>query len=448
MKDIQDWLAELMKEGAGNPPSRVTVRAVRRQRARRRAVAPIWAAAAIAVVAAVTTGLLGRSGVPSPAASPTVSASPVPCVTGWSAAAVAAPAGDYQDRLVAVAGSASDDIWAAGDRSLDPSHAFPLLEHWNGHQWAYSAGASLGGRQAFLTDVAVLASNDAWAVGNFASVGARPPAPLVEHWNGQSWSLQPTAALARLKVALPQILTSVVALAAGDVWVLGHPGPGSSDAYLHWNGTSWKLFPGPDISPSFGSAAMQVIGADRLGHLWAVGGTIRGNGEAGIPGDGIVERWNGSRWVVSVPAAWRKPLTMVAPVSQDDVWAITGGSFTSVGTYGISPVQMLHWDGTSWKPALTLGGTIPAEVTGLAAVSASNVYVTGQDASTKQPFIKHWDGTSWKNVPLGPVSHLRLAGSSGSQNPSLAVASDGSIVALDSGVVTSPKNFLWLACQQ
>ena len=168
-----------------------------------------------------------------PLVSPSVSAATAPCRPGWSVAAGAVPAGDHQDRLVAIAGSASDDVWAAGDRLPDPRHVFPLLEHWDGRRWAYSAGASLGGRQAYLTSVAALASGDVWAVGNFASVGPLRGAPLIEHWNGRSWSLQLTHALTRVKAALPQILTSVAALAPNDVWVLGHPSSNSSDAYLH-----------------------------------------------------------------------------------------------------------------------------------------------------------------------------------------------------------------------
>src|SRR6266702_2226079 len=195
MNDVQSRLAELLKAGVGDPPARVTVQAVRRRRARRRGAAAAGAAAAVAVVAAVSAGLFGRVGNPGPAVSPSV----------------------------------SDDVWAVGDRLPDPRHVFPLLEHWDGRRWAYSAGASLGGRQAYLTSVAALASDDVWAVGDFASIGPRLPAPLIEHWNGRSWSLQPTRALTRLKTALPQTLTSVAALAPDDVWVLGTPGSNSSD---------------------------------------------------------------------------------------------------------------------------------------------------------------------------------------------------------------------------
>jgi hypothetical protein len=352
------------------------------------------------------------------------------------------PAGDRWDRPVAIAGSASDDVWAVGERLPDPRHVFPLLEHWDGHRWAYSAGAPLGGRQAYLTSVAALTSDDVWAVGNFASVGPVPPAPLIEHWNGRSWSLQPTRDLTRLKSALPYTVTSVAALAPDDVWVLGTPGSNSSDVYLHWNGTSWKVSRGPNIGVHYGSAAMQVIAADQRGRLWAAGGWMRGYGEAGVPGGGTVERWNGRQWEVNRHAAWKEPLTKVAPVAPDDMWAIAGGSFTTAGTYGLSPVRVLHWNGSIWKVELSLGEASSVDLTGLAAISADDAYVTGSYLTTRQPFIKHWDGTRWRSQPLGPAGHAQPRASVG-----LTVTFDGSIAALDTQGLTDRTNFLWLRCQ-
>src|SRR6266567_5051359 len=348
MNDVQSRLAELLKAGVGDPPARVTVQAVRRRRARRRGAAAVGAAAAVAVVAVIGAGLSGRLGSPSPAVSPTVSAAPVPCRTGWHVASGAVPAGDYEDRLVAVAGSASDDVWAVGDRWPNPRQVLPLMDHWDGRRWSYSAGASLGGRQALLTSVTATASGDVWAVGHFAAVGRLPSAPLIEHWNGSSWSLQPTHSLTRLKTALPQALTSAVALAHDDVWVLGHSlqPSGAIDVYVHWNGTSWKLLPGPDIGPR-------------------------------------------------------------------------------------------------------LGGSGSVDPTGLAAVSADDAYVIGQNATTQQLFIDHWDGTRWRSVPLGPAGHMRRPGPRAIEfrSPSLTVTSDGSIASLDTQGLHDRANFLWLRCQ-
>ena len=429
---------EFLKAGVADPPARVTVQAVRRERARRRA-------AAIAVAAAVAAGMAGCTGNPSVVVSPAASAAPVPCRPGWSAASGAVPAGDHEDLLVAIAGSASDDLWAVGDRYPDPRHVFPLFEHWDGHRWSYSAGAPLAGRQAFLTGVAAAAPDDVWAVGYFAPGRRAPEGPLIEHWNGRAWSLRPTKALAGWHGALVQTLASVAVLAPDDVWLLGH---GVShfrpfDVFLHWTGASWQVIPGPGISTRVGSAWMQALGADRLGRLWAVGGSVRGNGEAGVPAGGIVEQWNGRHWEVRRAAAWRKPLTLVAPVAPGDIWAVTGGGFTIAGGgYGVSPVQVLHWNGSSWRGALSLGGASSVVPTGLVAVSADDAYLTGQHAAGR-PFIDHWNGTRWRSLPLGPARRAQGQGSA-----VLTVSSGGSIAALVTRGMTDRANFLWLACRR
>lgn len=440
MNDLQNRLADLLKAGVEDPPGRVTVEAVRRQRARRRAAGAGTVVAAVAVVVVVSIGLAGQLGHKGPAVQSTASAAPVPCRPGWSVAAGAVPAGDRQDRLVAIAGSASDDVWAVGERLPDARHVFPLLEHWDGRRWAYSAGASLGGRQAYFTSVAAIASDDVWVVGNFASVGPRPPAPLIEHWNGRSWSLRPTDALTRLHSALPYTVTSVTALARNDVWVLGTPGSNSNDVYLHWNGGSWTLYRGPKIAHRLGSAAMQVITTDHRDHLWAAGGWV-GPGESGFPRGGVLEQWTGRRWQASRHAAWKEPFTMVAPVGPGNVWALAGGGFTAAGTFGMSPVQVLHWNGSSWKVELSLGGAGSVFASGLAAVSANDAYVTGQDTATPQPFIKHWDGTRWQNLPLGPTRYMRALNSVG-----VTVTSDGTIAVLETTGRTARTNVLWLRC--
>jgi hypothetical protein len=446
MNDLEGRLAELLKAGVGDPPYTVTVQAVRRQMARRRLVGAFGAAVGIAGLVALAVA--GLTGVFTTTPVPTT----VPCRPGWHVAAGAVPAGDHLDRLVAIAGSASDDLWAVGDRSPNRRQVFPLLEHWDGRRWSYSPGASLGGRQALLTSVAALASDDVWAVGNFVSVRpSQAEGPLIEHWNGRSWSVQPAGAFTGLKAALPLTLTSVVALAPNDVWVLSHSSYGSSIyVYLHWNGTFWKIFPGPNlISPRVGTAAMQAIGADRFGRLWAVGGWVRGFSEAGIPSGGIVERWNGRRWEVDRRFAWREPLTMVAPVAPDEVWAIAGGSLSTEGTYGVRPVKVLHWNGSTWKVELSRGSTSSVDPTGLLAVSTDNVYVIGQDIATQRPIIDHWNGTRWRSVPLGPAGHMQRLGPRTIEfrSPSLTLTSGGSIAALDTEGLTDRANFLWLRCQ-
>jgi hypothetical protein len=69
-----------------------------------------------------------------------------------------------------------------------------LIEHWNGHTWQIVPSANLGGLTCFsLNDVAAVPhdEDDVWAVGNaFGAPGST--VTLIEHWNGQTWRVVPS----------------------------------------------------------------------------------------------------------------------------------------------------------------------------------------------------------------------------------------------------------------
>jgi hypothetical protein len=74
MNDLETRLAELLKAGVGDPPSRVTVEAVRQQRARRQVLAGVTAVVVIALLAGVSASLLIRLGGAGPAVRPGLTA--------------------------------------------------------------------------------------------------------------------------------------------------------------------------------------------------------------------------------------------------------------------------------------------------------------------------------------------------------------------------------------
>src|SRR5258705_11289368 len=102
MNDLQNRLAELLKVGAGDPPSRITVQAVRRRMARRRVAAAAGAAAAIAGIAAVSAGRSRQLGNPGPAGRPGLSAGARPFRWGWALPRWAGPAVYHPDRSARV----------------------------------------------------------------------------------------------------------------------------------------------------------------------------------------------------------------------------------------------------------------------------------------------------------------------------------------------------------
>src|SRR5262245_23141231 len=117
--------------------------------------------------------------------------------------------------LTAVDGVAGDDVWAVGDATcldtLFPSH--PVVEHWNGPAWTRTV---LPGPIGSFLDVATLAPDDAWAVGQHLSLHDGSSVPLVAHWDGSSWSTMTLPATSSYDV-----LRSVSAFGPDDVWAVG-----------------------------------------------------------------------------------------------------------------------------------------------------------------------------------------------------------------------------------
>ena len=121
--------------------------------------------------------------------------------------------------LSAVSAVSPTDIWAVGSDSTGP-----LIENFNGTSWSVVAAPTpAGASSAEFSAVSALASNNVWAVGSSVTVnssGVSVSSPLVEHYNGTSWSIQTTPATGGS-------LNAVAVVSPTDVWAVG--GTGSAD---------------------------------------------------------------------------------------------------------------------------------------------------------------------------------------------------------------------------
>jgi hypothetical protein len=105
----------------------------------------------------------------------------------------------YCARLLAIAGSSDNDIWAVG-WFLENNSRHNLTLHWNGSAWeripvpdVVNVGDnSVNG----LYGVAAIAPNDVWAVGYAVSLST-PYQTVTLHWNGSAWQVVPSPNLTR-----------------------------------------------------------------------------------------------------------------------------------------------------------------------------------------------------------------------------------------------------------
>lgn len=188
---------------------------------------------------------------------------------------------DRPNGLSDVVAVSSNDVWAVGGAGY-PQRS--MILRWNGSAWnvvpnacgvplegvtaisasdVWAVGSSticrhgLGGWRVVpspqprpeyyeiayqLQDVSGSSHRDIWAVGSrVIQFGEHPThSSLIEHWDGQRWSLAPHPGV--------QSLFGVKAVAANDAWAVGTDG--TRQVILHWDGTSWSPVPTPNPGPA------------------------------------------------------------------------------------------------------------------------------------------------------------------------------------------------------
>jgi hypothetical protein len=188
--------------------------------------------------------------------------------SAWSV--VSSPDPYYSQDLYGVAAVSASDAWAVGNWfNYSPYGSGALIEHWNGTRWSAVQNPATTGLYA----VSALASNDVWAVGN----------AQILHWNGNKWSV----------AASPQgyfDLQSVAAASSSSVWATGYEEVPSGEGYFyyplveHWNGSSWSVA-GTDTG--YGQGYLFGVSAASATSVWAVGS---------LGGLSFAEHWDGTTW--------------------------------------------------------------------------------------------------------------------------------------------------------
>jgi hypothetical protein len=199
----------------------------------------------------------------------------------------------------------------------DGHHQAALIEHWNGQQWSIVPSQDPGLSINKLNDIAAVSANDVWAVG-ISSDGNSPTLGqvLIEHWNGRQWSVVKNPDVK----SSDNFLTSVTAVSATDIWAVGTSSNSISTnagqtLIEHWNGTRWSVVPSPNV--------------DGKGNV--VGSLV--NSMAPVPTAGSVGDM----------------LASISAISANDIWAV-GTSFTNINSNnGIEKSFTLHWNGQQWS---------------------------------------------------------------------------------------------------
>ncbi len=270
--------------------------------------------------------------------------------------------------LNAVSAVSPTDIWAVGDQGSGPT---TLAENFNGTTWSKVATPNpAGATSAELNGVSALSSSAVWAVGESSS------GPLVEFFNGKSWSIQASPTIA----GGGGTLNAVDALSATDVWAVGNTGTGESRDQLieNFNGTSWSVVQAPSAH-----GALTGISAVSSTDIFAVGG-----GTKDVPNQLV--QFNGTTW--SVVPNGPADADAVDAISATDVWA-AGGS------------GLWNFNGATWSQVAFSNGNSANDFSAISGTSANNIFAVGSGFSSSNGLAtgfgtaaSQWNGTSWSTV--------------------------------------------------
>jgi len=153
------------------------------------------------------------------------------------------------------------------------------------------------------------------------------------------------------------------------------------------------------------ASGYSVIVATGGRQAWVFGGTNPG----GVSRP-VAERWNGRTLTPSaLPAGLTGFISDASAPSARDIWAAS-----EYGRY------VLHWNGTRWRLAMRWPSGM---ITGLAAVSASDVWVFGTTAGgARETGTWHFNGQYWRRVRGAAASIYRA--SAASRHDIWAIAAD------------------------
>jgi hypothetical protein len=291
---------------------------------------------------------------------------------------------DYNE-LDATASTGTADAWAVGfSRGNFPSPFRANIEHFNGRTWSIVPSAPRqAGLDTRLHGVAALSPSEAWAVGSQAGSGAM--GSLIEHWNGTSWAVVASPA----NEPASGELDSITAVSAQNLWAVG--GAGGFPLIEHFDGQAWSVVPSPSLPR--GASRLLSVGGSSSTDVWAVGA------QGSRHPTPVIEHFDGLAWsLVSQPVGgYDSALRSVAVIGPDDAWA--------VGEQNLAQTVTEHWDGTSWSlvpSPYPTANNAQNMLAGVAAFGAKDVWAVGStlnNFSSNQTLALHWDGTAWSIVP-------------------------------------------------
>ena len=323
--------------------------------------------------------------------------------------------------FASVSMTSATDGWAVGLFMDKNALENPLAERWDGSGFTQVTAPEPSGRQAQLAGVDQLSATNAWAVGNSATGSAGEgnidDEPLIEQFNGSTWSIVPGASL---PAGATGILNAVGGTGPDDLWAVGFTLSAEAAQehvlFEHFDGTTWQRVAFPTQREACNPGGTDCfldpkgVSATSPDDVWVVGTVLEPN-----PTGNFVAHWDGTAWsVVHAPCLTGETVTACSGAGVDlnqldGVTAISGGDAWAAGSEGnvnntnfhIPYVE--HWNGTAWSLVKTPNrGGEGSLLNGITALSATDIWAVGQTQQLNGaivPLTEQFNGTTWSLVP-------------------------------------------------
>jgi hypothetical protein len=264
-----------------------------------------------------------------------------------------------------------------------------------GGPWRIPRGAAFG----LVTGLSCASATFCLAIG---TTGAH-------RWDGSRWTpvaAPPGPATSPLGSGEQKVscVSRTFCLAAGLT-----SGPNPHPAAAVWNGTGWHATAVPKTPAGADFAKLDGVSCPSKIACFANGKYRKGGLQFSL-----IERWNGSTWVITGPAVREGPviqsmdLSCASATACMAVWGdIRGGG------------RARWWNGSVWKGTTLAGPTGAFFARGILSVSCPTAtFCTAVGALTSgnprhpAPLIEHWDGHAWNRTAsaLPPSGHAALTG--------------------------------------
>ncbi|MEV5612760.1 hypothetical protein [Streptomyces sp. NPDC052225] len=295
------------------------------------------AAGAVALAAVLTLAGCGSGSGPQPRAGGTASSPKAPgSALSWDFAHIA----DFHGEISDLAVLAEDDVWAVANEN-SVQGADPYLLHFDGARWRREELPDALGATDHPPEFEEIGDRALWLRPRAAQAGGGPRAWA--QWDGSRWSAVPDPP--------PDTAGDLEATAPDDIWALT-----AEQTARHWDGARWTSYQLP-----YPASDLAVVGPD---DVWAVGSRSTGPGTELGYGERYAQpastHWDGSAWAsVEAPTArFEKPVPPEPSAGLGQVVALDGGEVRAYGINSFNHGEVepepsdehirLRWDGTRW----------------------------------------------------------------------------------------------------